>query len=397
MGYGAAAVQGSDGIDSYLQHFPISYTTLLDRPELVVQSQNGSSGMTLQYRQDFVTRLGSSSRSASVSGQLVWMRDAAYQDIDLSNKIVLQQATGAWQSQADRAIVHNASGLILIGKRGSQRSILAKDAFPGALTEEPSIPVLELTRQGADRLLDAIGLTRQNLAASPPALQTGYDVALDLSLDVPQTVHTANVLGVLPGSDPTLSQELIIIGAHHDHVGNDPGQQYLGANDNASGVGVLLEIARLWQEAGYHPQRSVLFAAWGAQEPGELGAAYYIEHPVFPLTHTVAIVQLDAVGGGDGYFLEAQGDPEREGHLRFVMQAAEEWVDGRLTLTRPTKRSDHSPFRELDIQPSIPGLLLTWRESSETNLPTEFADPVEPYRLGVTGKMTTLALMALAQ
>jgi hypothetical protein len=317
--------------------------------------------------------------------------------MDLSDKIVIQQATGPWQSQANRAMAHNASGLILIGKKSSQRSILAKDALPGILTGGSFIPVLELTRQGADRLLDAIGLTRQDLAASPPVLHTGYEVALDLPLDVPQAVQTANVLGLLPGIDPTLSQELIIIGAHHDHVGNDNGQQYPGANDNASGVGVLLEIAQLWQEVGYRPQRSVLFAAWGAQEPGELGATYYIEHPVFPLTQTVAVLQLDAVGGGDGYFLEAQGDPEREGSLRFVMQAAEEWMDGRLTLTRPTKRSDHSPFREIEIQPPIPGLLLTWRESSEANLPIEFADPVEPYRLGVTGKMTTLALMALAQ
>jgi hypothetical protein len=90
--------------------------------------------------------------------------------------------------------------------------------------------------------------------------------------------------------------------------------------------------------------------------------------------------------------LEAQGDPEREGLLRFTIQASEAWVDGRLTLTRPSLQSDHSPFREV----GIPGLLLTWRESSDENLADELADPVEPYRLGVTGRMLALTLMALA-
>jgi Zn-dependent M28 family amino/carboxypeptidase len=137
----------------------------------------------------------------------------------------------------------------------------------------------------------------------------------------------------------------------------------------------------------------VLFAAWGAQEPGEIGSRYYLEHPVRPLTDTIAVLQLDSVGGGRGYFLEAQGDPNREGFLRFTLQAAEDWVDGRLSLTRPSKKSDHSVFREI----GIPAVLLTWRESSEDNLPSELADAVEPYRLGVTGRMTSLTLMALAQ
>ena len=253
--------------------------------------------------------------------------------------------------------------------------------------------MLELTRQGTDRLLEIVGVTRESLAEAPPALHLGYEVKINIPLDSPQTVHTANVLGLLPGTDPKLSQELVIIGAHHDHVGNDPGLQYAGLNDNASGVGVLLEIARLWQEEGYRPQRSILLAAWGAQEPGEIGARFYIEHPAHPLTSTIAVLELDGVGGGRGYFMEAQGDPERDGFLRFTLQAAEEWVDGRLSLTRPSRRSDHSPFREI----GIPAVLLTWRESSEDNLPVEHADTLEPYRLGDTGRMTSLALMALAQ
>jgi Zn-dependent M28 family amino/carboxypeptidase len=190
-----------------------------------------------------------------------------------------------------------------------------------------------------------------------------------------------------------LSKQAIIVGAHYDHVGDDPdGVRYSGANDNASGVSVLLEIARLWQQTGYRPKRTVVFAAWGAQEPGQVGSGYYLANPLWPLGRTMAVIQLDAVGGGRGYFLEAQGDPSREGLLRFTIEASEAWVDGRLTLTRPLGQSDHSPFREA----GIPGLLLTWRESSDENLPDELADPVQAYRLGVTGRMLAITLMALA-
>jgi hypothetical protein len=105
------------------------------------------------------------------------------------------------------------------------------------------------------------------------------------------------------------------------------------------------------------------------------------------------MLQLDAVGGGRGYYLEAQGGGDREALLQFNLKAAEEWVDGRLALKRDWARSDQVPFRDA----GIPALLLTWRDSSEENWPVEIADEVEPYRLGVTGRMVTLALMALAQ
>jgi Zn-dependent M28 family amino/carboxypeptidase len=231
-------------------------------------------------------------------------------------------------------------------------------------------------------------------------------------------VETANVLGLLPGSDPELKNEIIILGAHYDHVGDDPdallcsadaaggsghaasttceqvaGRRFAGANDNASGVGVLLEMARLWHETGYRPQRSILFAAWGAQEVGELGSSYYVENPAFPLEQTTAMLQLDAVGGGGGYYLEAQGGGNPEALLLFNLKAANDWVDGRLAVRSKSGRSDQVPFREA----GIPTLLLTWREASEDNWPVEMADEVEPYRLAVTGRMVTLAVMATAR
>jgi Zn-dependent M28 family amino/carboxypeptidase len=234
----------------------------------------------------------------------------------------------------------------------------------------------------------------------------------------PNLAQTTNVLGLWPGSDPVLGQEVILVGAHYDHVGDDPdgllctaaiagsgaeavqtaceqveGQRYAGANDNASGIGIMLEIARLWQETGYRPKRTILFAAWAAQEIGQVGSQHYVQDPAVPLDQTVAMLQLDAVGGGDGYYLEAQGGGDREGLLLFALATAEEWVDGRLAIKALWAEGDHVTFREV----GIPTLLIAWRDASERNWPVGLADEVEPYRLGVTGRVLSLALMALAR
>jgi fused signal recognition particle receptor len=383
----------------FYQRFPITYTTWISSPNLQVHGLDGQVDESLVHRQDFVAIVDQVSGEGSVAGDLLWVRSTDWQGIDLNGKIVVCDASESPQIQVSRAIEHGASGLILIGNKAGRRSVLAKSPLPTTNSLSQTIPTLELTRQGAARLLEAAGQTQGSLAASPPALHLGLKATVDVPLSTPVTVETANVLGLLPGSDPKLSQEIVIVGAHYDHVGDDPGttgpgtagRRYAGANDNASGIGVLLEIARLWQETGYRPRRSVLFVAWGAQEPGEIGSTCYVTHPAFPLESTVAVFQLDGVGGGRGYFLEAQGDPAQEGLLRFVLEAAETQVDGRLTLTRPSDRSDDRPFR----QAGIPTVLLTWRESSEDNLPAEQADPVESYRLGVTGRMVSLALMTL--
>ena len=156
----------------------------------------------------------------------------------------------------------------------------------------------------------------------------------------------------------------------------------------------MLEIARLWHEEGYRPRRTVLFAAWAAQEAGQVGLRRYAQAPAVPIEDLVAVLHLEAVGGGEGYYLGAEGDKDQDGLLRFTMERAEEVLDGRLSVSSPPTRDDPvALFREA----GIPTLRLRWREASEENWPTEYADEVQPYRLGVTGRMVTLALMALAR
>jgi hypothetical protein len=405
---------GTVGQASFLQRFPITLTTLLSAPHFEIVDQEGRILETFGWYKDFTTLLSQTGSGGIALGELVWIQDGDYQGMDLDGKIALRRFSNAVETEMVRAAEHGAGGLLLVGN-APQRA--TKDLLPLVLPSDPVIPVLQLTQGTYKHLLEVSGHTQADIVKAPPALPLGLTARIEIPVSTPEAVETVNVLGLLPGSDPLLKHRVILLGAHYDHVGDDPeallcpvgtsvaseqgvsncervaGRRYDGANDDASGVAVLLEIARLWQETGYRPQHSVLFAAWGAQELGQVGSRYYVEHPAWPLEKVVAMLQLDAVGGGRGYYLEAQGVRERDGLLLFSVMGAEDWVDGRLAIRGQVGESDHIPFREA----GLPTLLLAWREASEDNRPVELADEVEPYRLGVTGRIVTLALMSLAR
>jgi Zn-dependent M28 family amino/carboxypeptidase len=108
--------------------------------------------------------------------------------------------------------------------------------------------------------------------------------------------QSPNVLAYLPGSDPKLKDEYVVIGAHLDHLGQLGDYIFNGADDNGSGsVGVLL-IARAFARNTIKPRRSILFALWTGEEHGLLGSLYYIRHPFVPLKKTVANITMDMIG-----------------------------------------------------------------------------------------------------
>jgi Zn-dependent M28 family amino/carboxypeptidase len=110
-------------------------------------------------------------------------------------------------------------------------------------------------------------------------------------------ITSPNVLAILPGSDPALANEYILLMAHLDHEGVDPDLQgdkiYNGAMDNATGTATLLEVARAMIESGARPKRSILFAAVTAEEDGLLGSEYLARNPVVGAGKVVGVVNLD--------------------------------------------------------------------------------------------------------
>ncbi len=128
------------------------------------------------------------------------------------------------------------------------------------------------------------------------------EVATDLTIYQDKEVRELvgeNVLGFLEGSDPELSDEVVVVSAHYDHIGKRGDAIFNGADDNGSGSSTVLELAQAFSEAqkeGLGPRRSVLFLWVSGEEKGLLGSEYYSTHPVFPLANTVADINVDMVG-----------------------------------------------------------------------------------------------------
>jgi hypothetical protein len=117
------------------------------------------------------------------------------------------------------------------------------------------------------------------------------------------TLVGRNVVGILPGHDPVLRNQTVVLGAHYDHLGRggfgslDPdstGFIHNGADDNASGAAALIQVAA--RLAASPPARTVVFIAFSGEELGLLGSAYYVKQPIYPLAGTLAMVNLDMVG-----------------------------------------------------------------------------------------------------
>ena len=108
-----------------------------------------------------------------------------------------------------------------------------------------------------------------------------------------------NVIAAVPGSNPALKNEFVLIGAHYDHIGVSPaGEDKInnGADDNASGTAVILEIARAFAELKTKPARSVVFGWWTAEEKGLVGSRFFVANPTVNLRNVVAVLNLDMVG-----------------------------------------------------------------------------------------------------
>ena len=165
-------------------------------------------------------------------------------------------------------------------------------AIEGWITLEQAKKLFALAGQDFDAL--------KKRAASRDFTPVAMDVKASMTLNSRiRTINSRNVVGILPGADPALKDEYVIYTAHWDHFGIGPeidgDRIYNGALDNATGVAGMIELARAFVKLPAAPKRSLLFLAVTAEEQGLLGSDYYAQHPIYPLTKTLAVINMDSI------------------------------------------------------------------------------------------------------
>lgn len=250
-----------------------------------------------------------------------------YAGIDAKGKIVIvMRRTPGWRGQrhatfvakVQNAVRHGAVGMLLVNDpstiqraKGADR-IAHWSAGMGMPAGSAKIPAAFITQRVAKAIL---GSEHEDLDAHAAALAKGemrscplpdVEVHLAARLSTTKEENTRNVVGFLPGRDPVVSDEVLVIGAHLDHVGlgyygsmggaQAAGKIHNGADDNASGSSTLLELAAWFGEPANRPRRSMLFIAFSGEERGLLGSAHFVEHPTVALDDIVAMINLDMVG-----------------------------------------------------------------------------------------------------
>lgn len=200
-----------------------------------------------------------------------------------------------------------------------QRYWLKEDA------RQVSIPAMYASDASVEEVLHAFALdldeVRRRIDADfRPQSRALPGLRITLETDVKsEELRAPNVLAMLPGADESLRGQYIVVGAHFDHVGVHGSSIFRGADDDASGTAALLEIAEAFAESPQRPRRSLLFAAFNAEEKGLLGSRHFVHRPTVPLANIEAMLQMDMIGRN-----EEVPDPSEPRFLGLEVQSASE-------------------------------------------------------------------------
>ncbi len=316
---------GTNG--TYFQEFEFVSSVKLGSANSVTIARAGKAPLRLKVDEDF-RPFGFSSNS-SVSAPAVFagygitapvLKYDDYEGLDVSGKVVIALRYGpdgndmhsefyrftSLRNKARYAREKGAAALIIVDAHHDELPKLTYDQSHAS----SGIPCVALRSGVLEQLLPA----KQSLAAIKDSIKAsrrtiGFPlpgVTISLETDIVKVMdRTANVLGYLEGSDPVLKKEVVIIGAHFDHLGyGGEGSGSLvphlheihnGADDNASGTAGLLELAQRFA-ANASRSRTLLFIGFSAEEIGTIGSQYYVNNPYFPIEKTVAMINMDEIG-----------------------------------------------------------------------------------------------------
>ncbi len=265
-----------------------------------------------------------------------------YRGVDLEGKwaVILRGEPGeeraespfsAWAGLREKVLTakdNGAAGVVFVSGEQFDKDDALMRMFYDKTTADAGIPVFHAKRDLADAILGtSVADLEQKIIDDMAPNSSETESSLYGKSDVVHNkVQTMNVVGMIEGADPYLKEEIIVIGAHYDHLGmggpgsgsRDPGADAVhnGADDNASGVAGIIEIAGKLSAERENLKRSVVVVAFGAEEMGLIGSKYFVENPVIDMGKVVAMFNFDMIGrlgeeksvafGGTGTAVESE-------------------------------------------------------------------------------------------
>lgn len=234
-----------------------------------------------------------------VKGKVVVLREGlppgdAWRTRELVERYAAGDAEERWAAKLETATALGAAAVLAVEASEWAGRLLGNEkpatfAFR-SMTEAPAREPLVI--RCAPVVLEAL------LGAPPKAEEPSRPLLAAATLRATALERTGlsrNVVGILPGSDPALKDEAVILGAHADHLGRVDGVIHPGADDNASGVAALLEIARALASAPARPKRTLLFLLWTGEEEDKIGSGHWVRSPLWPLAKTAVYLNFDMV------------------------------------------------------------------------------------------------------
>jgi Zn-dependent M28 family amino/carboxypeptidase len=315
---------------------PVPLVKVATSPTSTVQIVAGEKTLNLRPEEDFSGTSHTQTENEAFEGEAIFVGHGItapefdwddYKDTDVKGKIVVLFTNeppskdakffggpaltyyGRWTFKFEEAARRGAKACFIIhtNETAGYPWSVVRPLDGAQLKREPGKPALTfagwLSRQTGEKLLEGVGKTVD--AALKEADTKGfkpYPLKAKFKADITtklETITSNNVVGMVEGSDPVLKNEAVIFTAHWDHLGVGKAvvgdSIYNGAADNATGCGLLLELARAWAALPQKPKRSALFLAVTAEEKGLLGSKYYSQHPIIPLGKTALDVNFDMI------------------------------------------------------------------------------------------------------
>lgn len=201
---------------------------------------------------------------------------------------------------------HGACAVLFVNTPSSGRTLPIASQLDGEREHIDDIPAFEISTEKANFILAGKKTSLSELQSKTDTLQIPRSFSTGVTADVSVTArytpeaNTQNVIACIPGNDPLLKNEFVLITAHLDHVGfQGKDLHYPGANDNASGSAIVMEVASMWRKSKIKPARTVVFVLFSCEEHGLDGARFLAANFPADIEKAAAILNIDCAGHGD--------------------------------------------------------------------------------------------------